>query len=148
MNNSNIDDFDNDKDECTRRCKYLKTTTEHFWNQCSKEYMNNLREHQIYNRRKYDSFNKLIVDDMVIIKDDDKLPRLRWKKRVIQELTTDGDTNVRGTVVRVIDNKGKIFTLNRDCKRLIPLELAKNITEDDSKRAAVVNADIIRKSIV
>ena len=66
---------------------------------------------------------------MVIVKDDDKLHRLRWKKGVIQELITRGDNNVRGAVARVIDNKGKIITLKRDCKHLVPLELAKNITE-------------------
>ena len=49
---------------------------------------------------------------MVIIKDDDKLP-LQWKKGVIQELITGRDNNVRGAVVRVIDNKGKIITLKR-----------------------------------
>ena len=32
MKNSNIDDFDMKKSECTRRYKYLKTTIEHFWN--------------------------------------------------------------------------------------------------------------------
>ena len=95
-----------------------------------------------------DSFNKLILNDMVIIKDNDKLPRLQWKEGVIQELITGRDHNVRGTVVRVIDNKGKVITLKRDCKRLIPLEFAKNITKDDSKRTAAVNADIIRKSMV
>ena len=42
---------------------------------------------------------------MVIIKDDDKLPRLRWKKGVIQEPITRRDNNVRGPVVRVMDNK-------------------------------------------
>ena len=73
--------------------------------------MNNLREHQTYNRKKYDSFNKLIVDNMVIIKDDDRLPRLRWKKGVMQELITGRDNNVRGAVVRVIDNKGKVINL-------------------------------------
>ena len=73
--------------------------------------MNNLREHQTYNRKKYDLFNKLIVYNMVIIKDDDRLPRLRWKKGVMQELITGRDNNVRGAVVRVIDNKGKVITL-------------------------------------
>ena len=110
--------------------------------------MNSLREHQIYNRRKYDSLNKLIVNDMVIIKDDDKLPRLQWKKCVTQELITGRDSNVRGAVVCVIVNKGKIITLKRDCKRLISLELVKNITADDSKCTAAINADIIRKSMV
>ena len=67
---------------------------------------------------------------MVIIKDDDILPQLQWKKGVIQELITGRGNSVRGAVVRVIDNKGKIITPKRDCKGLIPLELAKNITED------------------
>ena len=78
MNNSNIDDFDMTKYKCTRRYKHLKTTIEHFWNQFSQECMNNLHEHEIFNRKKY----------MVIIKDDGKLPRLRWKKGVRQELIT------------------------------------------------------------
>ena len=110
--------------------------------------MNNLCEHQTYNRRKSDSFNKLIVDDMMIIKGDDKLPRIRWKKGVIQELVTCRDNNVRGAVVCVIDNKKKTIILKRDCKHLIPLELAKNIIEYNSKLTAAVNADIIRKSII
>ena len=96
-----------------------------------------------HNRRKYNSFNEFIVDDMVIIKVDDKLPRLRWKKGVMQGLITSRDNNVKGAIVSVIDSKGKIITLKRDYKRLIPLEFAKNITEDDSKRTAAVDADIV-----
>ena len=40
---------------------------EHFWNRFSQEYMNNLRKYQTYNRRKNNSLNKLIVNDMVVI---------------------------------------------------------------------------------
>ena len=69
--------------------------------------MNNVGEYQSYNSRKYDFFNKLIVDDMVITKENDNLPRLRWKKVVIEELMTGRDNNVRGAVVRVIHNKEK-----------------------------------------
>ena len=96
-----------------------------------------------HNRRKYNSFNELIVDDMVIIEVDDKLPRLRWKKGVMQGLITGRENNVKGAIISVIDSKGKIITLKRDYKRLIPLEFAKNITEDDSKRTAAVDADIV-----
>ena len=42
---------------------------------------------------------------MVITKDNDNLPRLLWKKVVIEELIIGRDNNVRGAVVRVIDNK-------------------------------------------
>ena len=62
---------------------------------------------------------------MVIIKDDNKLPRLQRRKSAIQELITDRDRNVTGAVVGDIDNKGKIITLKRDCKHLIPLNLQK-----------------------
>ena len=70
--------------------------------------MNNLPEHKTYNRRKYDSLNIPAIDDIVIIRANDKLPRLRWKKRIIQELITGRDNNVRGAVVRVIDNQEKL----------------------------------------
>ena len=69
--------------------------------------MNNVREYQSYNSRKCNFFNKLIVDDMVITKDNDNLPRIRRKKSVTEELITDRENNVRGAVVRVIDNKEK-----------------------------------------
>ena len=111
--------------------------------------MNNEREYQSCNSRKYDLFNKLIVDDMVITKDNDNLPRLLWKKVVIEELITGRDNNVRGAVVRVIDNKEKIITLRRDYKCLKPCEkYAKNITEDNLKRTVAADADLVRKSMV
>ena len=37
MSNSNIDDFHLTKAKFPRRYKYLKTTTEHFWNPFSQE---------------------------------------------------------------------------------------------------------------
>ena len=55
---------------------------------------------------------------------------------------------MRRAVVPVIDKKGKIITLKQNCKCSIPLELAKNITEDDSKLTAVADADITQKSMV
>ena len=111
--------------------------------------MNNVRKYQSYNSRKYDFFNKLIVDDMVITKDNDNLPRLRRKKGVTEELITGRDNNVRWAVVRVIDNKEKIITLRRDYKCLKPCKkYAKNITEDNLKRTVAADADLVRKSMV
>ena len=48
-----------------------------------------------------------VVDNMVIIKGDDKLWRIRWKKGVMQELITGRDNIIRGTVVFVIDSRSK-----------------------------------------
>ena len=86
---------------------------------------------------------------MVITKNNDNLPRLRRKKGVSEELITGRDNNVRGAVVRVIDNKEKIITLRRDYKCLKPCEkYAKNITEDNLKRTVAADADLVRKSMV
>ena len=53
------------------------------------------------------------------------------EERFTQKLITGRDHNVRRAAVCVIDNQGKIITLKRNCKHLNPLELAKNIAEDD-----------------
>ena len=44
-----------------------------------------LREQQRFNFRKYSDAEKLILNDMVHIKDDDITPRHKWKKDVIDE---------------------------------------------------------------
>ena len=64
---SSIDDFDMTKNVYTRRYKYLKITTAHFWNRFSQEYLNSLCEDHIYNTKKYDSFTKPIDNDTVIM---------------------------------------------------------------------------------
>ena len=91
--------------------------------------------------------NKLFVNDMVLIKDDEKQPRLQWKKGVIEELIVGRDEKIRGAVIRTMSRDGTKILIKRDIKRLIPFELPKEINDNFGKRESVLNADLVRKVI-
>ena len=105
------------------RFEHLKTSIEYFKTRFYKEYLNELQEHHVYNRRKYDVINNIQNNGMVLIKDDNKLPRSCWKKCVVIDKITGSDGKVRGAVLRVIGKDGIAVKLKRDLKRLVPLEL-------------------------
>ena len=85
------------------------------WKRFKREYLCELREQQMYNFRKYSDAEKLVLNDMVLIKDDDITPRNKWKKGVIDELIKGSDGKVT--------KGGKINLIKRDIKKLIALEL-------------------------
>ena len=86
-------------------------------------------------------------DDMVIIKDDDNLPRNRWKKGVVNELIVGKDSEVRGAIIRVCGKKNKVHTLKRPIQRLIPLELLREDCEKN-ERYVVDNDSTVGKQEV
>ena len=57
------------------------------------------------------------------VKDDNKLPRYRWKRDVVINKITGSDGKVRGAVLRVIGKEWIAVKLKRGVKRLVPLEL-------------------------
>ena len=65
---------------------------------------------------------KLVLNNIVLIKDDDITPRNKWKN-VIDELIKAIDGKVRGATLRVCTKDNKINLIKRDIKRLISLEL-------------------------
>ena len=88
-----------------------------------REYICELREQQMYNYWRYSGAEKLVLNDMVLVKDDDITPRKKWKKDVIDELIKGSDGKVRGATLRACTQNGKMNLIKRDIKRLIPLEL-------------------------
>ena len=58
----------------------------------------------------------------MIIKDDDRKPRIKWKKGRVNELIYGRDGIVRGAMIKTITN-GKAITIRRSLQRLIPLEV-------------------------
>ena len=74
----------------------------------------------MYNYRRYSDAEKLVLNGMVLIKDDDITPRNKWKKGVIDKLIKGSDGKVRGATLRVCTKEGKINLIKRDIKRLIP----------------------------
>ena len=87
-----------------------------------REYLGNLRQQQMYNYRRYSDVEKLILNNIVLIKDDDITPRNKWKN-VTDELIKAIDGKVRGGTLRVCTKDNKINLIKRDIKRLISLEL-------------------------
>ena len=88
---------------------------------------------------------------MVLIKDNELLPRNQWRKGVVHELIVGSDNQVRDAVLRVMLN-GKFNYIKRDVKCLIPFELEnENDVDDDlvrARRNAAVNADAFRQALM
>ena len=57
----------------------------------TREYLCELRQQQIYNYRRYSDAEKLVLNNMVVIKDNDITLRNKWKKGVIDELIKGSD---------------------------------------------------------
>ena len=72
----------------------------------------------------------LKLNDMVLIKDNELLPRNQWCKGVVHELVVGSDNHVRGAVLRVM-SAGKSNYIKRDVKRLIRFELENENDVDD-----------------
>ena len=66
--------------KCKKRYNHLLKLINDLWKQFKKEYLSELREQQMYNYRRYSDAEKLVLNDMELIKDDDITPRNKWKK--------------------------------------------------------------------
>ena len=140
------DDSDEDCDSyiLQKRLKYLDLILLHYWKRFYNEYLNQLREKHCYVNGKYYA-NKLVVNDVVLIKDGGKIKRNTWKQGVVQELIKGSDGNIRGAVVRTNVN-GKSSIINRPVQNLIPLEVARSSSSDlSATRHKIKNS--INKSV-
>ena len=72
INNEYIDDtaFDISSEQCSNRVKYIQKLFDHYWSRFRKEYLQELSEQQRYNQRKFKTDESLLLDDVVIIKDE------------------------------------------------------------------------------
>ena len=138
VNNADLtcDKFNLNREGCTKRLTYLQNLLSHYWKRFEKDYLCELREHQLNNKRKYNMNQALKLNDMVLI---------------VHELVVGSDNQVRGAVLRVMSN-GKSNYIKRDVKRLIPFELEnENDVDDDvvrARRNAAVNADAFRQALM
>ena len=154
--------------------KRVKFIINHFNNRFYEEYILALRERHQYDVRKFNNENKLCVNDVVLIQEENR-PRVKWRKGKISKLINSKDGLVRG--VELVVNKGmsnKTITIRRPVQHLIPLEMSRdcknevsieqnesqeepaeeldhgNDTDRDfekrrSRRAAAINADLMRR---
>lgn len=112
------------------RFKYLQTVINHYWKRFSNEYLLELHQHHIHaSKRNYDNYCKLLLGDVVLIKDD-ALKRNVWKKGRVEKLIIGKDGKARGAVLRVY-NDGKIGYLKRPLQRIVPLEVQREKIDVD-----------------
>ena len=79
--------------------------------------------------------NKLVKGDVVLIRDDNKLPRNQWRLGKIESLVVGNDGNVRGAQLTSISKCGKRTNAFRPVQKLIPLEITNGENIDDNKNA-------------
>ena len=120
------------------RYKYLQTVISHYWKRFSNEYLVQLHEHHFYTRgkSKYDELTKLLLNDVVLIRDD-SLKINVWKKGKVEKLIHGVDGKIRGALLKVCHG-GHTSYIQRPLQRIVPLEVQKeNISRDD--RISVVD---------
>ena len=113
----------------TARYKYLQRIIEHYWKRFSKEYLLELHQHHVnVHKGNYDELCKLLLNDVVLIKDDAS-KRNCWKKGKVEQLIPGADGRVRGAVLRTITS-GRVSYIRRPVQKLIPLEVQREQSVD------------------
>ena len=85
-----------------KHCNHLLKLINDLLKRSKREYLCELWQQQMYNCRKYSDAEKLVLNDMVFIKDNDVTHHwIKWKKVVIDELIKGSDGKVRGATLRV-----------------------------------------------
>ena len=113
-------------DDIRNRLKYLENVMRHYWNRFYHEYTVALRERMIYDKRNRSDV-PVSVGEIVLIKDDKKTPRSKWKKGKIERTLPSRDGVVRAVELKVSGTKGTTSLLKRAVERLIPLEVKNKI---------------------
>ena len=114
----------------SRRRRYMETLLDTYWKRFNSDYLYQLQEHHKYSSKRAGK-DRLIVGDVVIIKEDDMLPRGRWKKGIITRLIAGKDGYARGAAIKCIVNN-KSTEYERPIQKVIPFELVPDSSLDDN----------------
>ena len=106
-----------------KRQVYCQVVFKHFTKRFVKEYVLALQEtHSCLSHKNRSATCSLKVCDLVLIKED-IIPRLLWKKRVVDQLITRHDRAVRGAIIRTKSKNTKETTfIKRPLKFIVFLE--------------------------
>ena len=130
---SNVNILETNVEDCVKRVKYLQITIQQFWKRFKSSYLNELREHHLLQKKKHsDDPDKLVVGDIVIIKEDYVTPCSLWKTGKIVSLVVGNDGMVTGAILTMISEEGRRTKLTRPVQKLIPMEISNNSTKKNS----------------
>ena len=114
--------FDYSCEELNKRAKYIEQLLRNHWKSFTSLYLNELREQHLHRKPMKNSSRPPVQGDVVLIRDDNPLPRQRWRLGRITQLVVGKDGNVRGVKLTVnsdSDNK----SCYRPLQKIIPFEV-------------------------
>ena len=92
----------------------------------------------------------LLLNDIVLINENEMLPRNHWHREVIHVLLVGRDNQVRGAVLRVLSN-GKVIHIKWDgtCLTLFQVWIDNEANDDEPvRRNAASNTDTFRQASI
>ena len=124
--NEPLNNIETNQTSAIVRVKHLQTVLEHFKKRVCVEYLLSLHEKHSYVKNKTSSQRYLKEGDVVLIKENNSIPQLSWKKRVYNWKTNYWEWQkcqrcISSNNIWEID---KSSILNRPLQLLIPLELS------------------------
>ena len=106
----------------SKRIKYLHNLLESYWNQWTKEYLNELREHHTTGK----SVNSIIKLGDIAFIHNHNAKRNVWKLGKVVRLFRSKDQNVRATTVKIYNQNLLYQHINRPVNKLYPVEIVSN----------------------
>ena len=139
------------RENMTRRAKYLSTLLVHFWRRWKKEDLVGLRE---YHRMKsLNAGQEVIQEGDVVSIHDRTLKKGFWRLGLVESLIRGRDQEVRGAEVKVCSKGRKPCVIKRPLQLLFPLELHSDLQMDNQpirerpRRQAAVIGELKRKLV-
>ena len=122
----------------SNRVEYIQKLLDHYWSRFRKEYLQELPEQQRHYQRKFKTNESLLIDYVVIIKDENYTPQNQWRQGRIINLVIGSDNLIRGATI-----DGKKSIIQRPIQKLIPSK----ITKRDTEILATVNNNFNKNSL-
>ena len=109
--------------------KYLHNLLESYWNQWTKEYLNELREHHTTGK----NVNSIIKLGDIVFIHNHNAKRNVWKLGKVVRWFTSKDRNARAATVKIHNQNPLYQYINRPVSKLYPLESAFNelVTQEE-----------------
>ena len=101
-----------------QRFNHLRKLLKDCWARFRSGYLNELRQMNIYRRRKL-NVRELTVGDVVLIKDDQLTPRTQWRIGKVLQHVKGRDGQVRGAKLKVLSKEGNQSSIYRQISAII-----------------------------
>ena len=114
----------------------------YFWNLWSKEYINDLFERHVRQKRAQKALLVPRLGEIVLVSEGEKVPRRSWRMGKIVELDQVKRGAIRQCTVQMLSPQGKFITkLKRPPQQLVPLEVDSSLYKFDAEALVPLEGD-------